>query len=101
MEANQLLVRAERSETTTRQRCPQGEAEGRINPARPTNSEKSAFRRFFRFCVSKNIPYSSLNIGTTLLCSAGLSLSSFRFTPDNFRWKDCSSSHASLKAACG
>ncbi|MEL5410489.1 hypothetical protein PTS98_23600, partial [Serratia nevei] len=32
------------------QRCPQGEATGRINPARPTNSEKSAFWRFFRFC---------------------------------------------------
>ncbi|MGU8112626.1 hypothetical protein ACV1WV_11995, partial [Serratia marcescens] len=32
------------------QRCPQGEATGRINPARPTNSEKSAFWRFFRIC---------------------------------------------------
>ncbi|MEL5548667.1 hypothetical protein PTR73_21275, partial [Serratia nevei] len=32
------------------QRCPQGEATGRINPARPTHSEKSALWRFFRIC---------------------------------------------------
>jgi hypothetical protein len=33
------------------QRCPQGEAQGRVNPARPTNTEKSAFWRFFRICA--------------------------------------------------
>jgi len=56
MEANQLLVRAERSETTTRQRCPQGEAEGRINPARPTNSEKAPLGAFFVSAFPKISP---------------------------------------------
>jgi hypothetical protein len=29
------------------QRCPQGEAQGRVNPARPTNTEKAPFGAFF------------------------------------------------------
>ena len=58
-----VQVRAERSETTTRQRCPKGEAKGRINPARPTTSKKKAPKgRFLRFRNAENFLIQILRI---------------------------------------